>query len=99
MVKKMDSLESMRKSIDNIDNAIIAMYAERFRITNKIGLYKAENNLPAKDEQRESTQFQRVTELAAAYGLDETIARQILEKVIDCVVQNHRQIAENFRSS
>ncbi|MCP4274394.1 MAG: chorismate mutase, partial [Gammaproteobacteria bacterium] len=29
----MESLDEMRKSIDNIDNAIVAMFAERFKVT------------------------------------------------------------------
>ncbi len=35
-----------RKSIDNIDAAIIHMLAERFRITQAVGEYKAKVTLP-----------------------------------------------------
>jgi len=48
----MESLEEMRKSIDNIDNAIIAMFAERFKVTNRVGYYKAKRQLPSKDPER-----------------------------------------------
>jgi chorismate mutase len=41
-----ESLEDMRKSIDNIDNAIVAMFAERFKIMTKVGHYKAEYASP-----------------------------------------------------
>ena len=41
----METLNDMRKSIDNIDNAIVAMFAERFKVTNRVGHYKAKNGL------------------------------------------------------
>jgi chorismate mutase len=42
-------LAAYRKSIDNIDAALIHMLAERFRITQAVGEYKAEAGLPASD--------------------------------------------------
>ena len=39
-------LASYRKSIDNIDAALIHMLAERFRITQAVGEYKAQAGLP-----------------------------------------------------
>jgi chorismate mutase len=92
----MESLEEMRKSIDNIDNAIVAMLAERFKITDRVGLYKAQQGLPAKDEQREAVQFKRIAELAQHYGLDSGFAQAHLATVIAQVVSNHEQIARNF---
>ena len=37
-----DVLQGYRKSIDNIDAALIHMLAERFRCTQQVGLLKAE---------------------------------------------------------
>ena len=81
MSAQMDSFENLddlRKSIDNIDNAIIAMFAERFKVTTKVGYYKAVNGLPAKDIQREAIQFNRIGELATHYGLDPEFAKELL---------------------
>ena len=89
----MDSLEDMRKSIDNIDNAIVAMFAERFKVTHRVGEYKARNGLPAKDAEREAVQFERIGELAEQYGLDPEFARSYLKAIIDRVVRNHQQLA------
>ncbi|MFO1388932.1 chorismate mutase [Cellvibrio sp.] len=94
----MESLEELRKSIDNIDNAIVAMFAERFKVTTKVGHYKAKHGLPAKDIQREAVQFNRIVELANHYGLDPEFARELLSKVIDRVVQNHELIAQEYLS-
>lgn len=95
----MENLDELRKSIDNIDNAIIAMFAERFKVTTKVGYYKAVNGLPAKDIQREAIQFNRIGELAIHYGLDPEFAKELLSKVIDRVVQNHEAIAQAYLST
>ncbi|PWQ96792.1 chorismate mutase [Leucothrix arctica] len=92
----MEPLEEMRKSIDNIDNAIVAMFAERFKVTNKVGIFKAENQLVSKDHEKEKLQFERMTELAEQYGLDPEFAQSYLEAVIDRVVKNHEQIARSY---
>jgi chorismate mutase len=91
-----ENLEDMRKSIDNIDNAIVAMLAERFKITNRVGYYKAEHGLPAKDSSRESAQYKRIVELAEQYGLDPDFAKLYLSAVIDLVIKKHEEIANNF---
>lgn len=92
----METLEDMRKSIDNIDNAIVAMFAERFKVTNRVGHFKAEKGLPPKDLSRESNQYKRVNELAIQYGLDPEFAEGYLSAVISKVIQSHEDIAKNF---
>jgi chorismate mutase len=42
-----ETLDDLRKSIDNIDDTIVAMFAERSKVTNRVGYYKAEKDLPA----------------------------------------------------
>ena len=94
----MDSLEEMRKSIDNIDNAIVAMFAERFKVTDRIGVFKASNGLAPKDESREAVQFARISELAEQYGLDQQFARSQLEMVIARVVERHAEISDQHQA-
>ncbi len=91
----MESLDDMRKSIDNIDNAIVAMLAERFKVTNRVGYFKANNNLPVKDPEREAIQHSRIKELSNQYGLDPELASSILGQVIDEVVLKHQEIARS----
>lgn len=92
----METLEDYRKSIDNIDNAIVAMFAERFKVTDKVGTLKATQGLPAQDVHREQAQFLRIEELANAYGLDPEFAKSFLQTVISKVVANHQQIAKTL---
>ena len=44
-----DPLQQFRQSIDNIDAALVYMLAERFKVTQAVGRYKAENALPPAD--------------------------------------------------
>ena len=47
-----DVLTSYRKSIDNIDGALVCLLAERFKITQAVGRHKAQAGLPAADPGR-----------------------------------------------
>ena len=47
------TLERYRQSIDNIDAALVFMLAERFKVTQAVGRYKADAALPAADPGRE----------------------------------------------
>ena len=57
-------LASYRKSIDNIDAALVYMLAERFRITKAVGEHKAKTALPPADPGREQRQVARLRKLA-----------------------------------
>lgn len=92
----METLDDMRKSIDNIDNAIVAMFAERFKVTNRVGMYKAEHGLASKDLNREAEQYRRIEDLAEHYGLDPGFAKSYLKAVITRVVANHEEIAKKY---
>ena len=58
-----DQLSQFRQSIDNIDAALIHMLAERFRITQAVGQYKAEAGMPPADPAREQEQIKRLRKL------------------------------------
>ena len=42
-----DVLQGYRKSIDNIDAALVHLLAERFKVTQAVGRHKAASGLPA----------------------------------------------------
>ena len=86
-------LAGYRKSIDNIDAALIHMLAERFRITQAVGEYKAEAGLPASDPAREANQIERLRALAVEADLDPEFSEKFIRFVIDEVIRHHRQHA------
>jgi len=86
-------LASFRKSIDNIDAALIHMLAERFRITQAVGEYKAQAGLPASDGAREAAQIERLRALAVDADLDPEFSEKFIRFVIDEVIRHHRRHA------
>lgn len=89
-----DQLRAFRASIDNIDAALVHLLAERFKITQAVGRYKAEIGLPASDPAREQTQIERLRSLAAEAGLDPAFSEKFLRFIVDEVIRHHRLIAD-----
>ncbi|HJO63757.1 MAG TPA: chorismate mutase [Sphingomonas sanguinis] len=86
-------LTGYRQSIDNIDAALVFMLAERFKITQAVGRYKAENELPPADPGREESQIARLRQLAIDAQLDPEFSEKFLRFIIDEVIRHH----EGFR--
>lgn len=88
-----DELEVLRREIDAVDERFVALLAERFRITRRVGRIKADRGLPAQDAIREAQIDAKVRRLAAEYELDEGLVSDVLRAVIDRVVAEHRELA------
>ncbi len=85
-------INDLRKQLDEIDEQLIGLLARRFAVTENVGNYKKQHNLPAIDLSREAAQFERIRKLAQNHGLDDAFARQMLRLIIDTVVANHKRI-------
>ncbi len=57
-------LEEVRDRIDQLDQQIIALLAERFQLTESVGHYKAQHKLEAQDIARETLQFKKIIQLS-----------------------------------
>lgn len=86
-----DLLQNYRRSIDNIDGALVAMLAERFKITQAVGRLKAEIALPPADPAREALQIERLRRLAAEADLDPDFTEKFLRFIIDEVIRHHEK--------
>lgn len=86
-----ERLARYRLSIDNLDNALIHIIAERFRITKQVGQFKAEHKLPPSDKSREAVQVKRLRELANSADLDPDFAEKLLNFIISEVIRHHEQ--------
>ena len=87
-----NKLEEFRRSIDNLDAALIYLVAERFRLTQQVGEYKSANKLPPADETREAELIARLRQLASDSELDPDFAERLIRFIIDEVVRNHERI-------
>ena len=87
-------LLEFRDSIDNIDAALVHLLAERFKITQKVGHFKAEHALHTTDKNREADQVAHLRVLAESSNLDPDFAEKILNFIISEVVKNHERIKD-----
>ena len=94
----MESLESMRKSIDRLDSVIVYTLAERFALTQKVGHLKASNSLPPSDPERELQQMKRLESIALDAGLDPIFAKDFLKFIISEVIRHHEKIHNQAKS-
>lgn len=85
-------LAQYRKSIDNFDAALVHILAERFRITQAVGRYKAEHGLPPADPGREAAQIARLRTLAEESDLDPEFSEKFIRFVIDEVIRHHSRV-------
>ena len=82
-------LQGFRRSIDNIDAALIHMLAERFKATQQVGVLKAEHGMPPSDPAREEQQIARLRRLAAEADLDPEFAEKWFNFVVAEVIRHH----------
>ncbi|WP_174297742.1 chorismate mutase [Sphingomonas bacterium] len=87
-----DVLQGYRRSIDNIDAALIHMLAERFKVTQAVGRHKAVAGLPPADPGREERQIERLRRLAGEAELDPEFSEKFLRFIIDEVIRHHEQL-------
>jgi len=88
-------LTQYRDSIDNIDAALVFMLAERFKITQAVGKYKAQSELPPADPNREDEQIMRLRQLAKDAKLDPDFTEKFLRFIIEEVIRHHQKIRDD----
>jgi chorismate mutase len=86
-------LASLRKSIDNIDAALVHLLAERFKTTQQVGRLKARSGMPPTDPVREAAQVQRLRALASEADLAPSFAEKFLSFILAEVIQHHEELA------
>jgi chorismate mutase len=87
-------LDGYRSSIDNIDAALVYLLAERFKVTQAVGKYKATAGLPPADPGREDRQIARLRTLAEDAHLDPEFSEKFLRFIIDEVIRHHERLRD-----
>lgn len=75
-------LAELRSAIDEVDQKILELVAERVRLVLAVGDYKRRNSLPVYDPERERTLLERLSHAAPAPLQPETV-RRIFERLVD----------------
>jgi chorismate mutase len=75
-------VETLRASIDRIDEMLISLIGERQRLARAVGNAKRTAGLPPVDATRESLVIQRITSLANDHGVNESEAKLLADQLI-----------------
>lgn len=84
-------LYELRNEIDRVDAALAALYEERMQLAQNIANYKRENNLPVRDQNRETV----VIDNAAVHISDKNIQADF-RSVMALIIQNSRKVQERL---
>ncbi|MFT7432429.1 MAG: chorismate mutase [Alphaproteobacteria bacterium] len=83
-------LNMQRKLINEIDEEICLLLAERQEATLKVGIYKAQKNLGSEDSKREQQQNKLLEKLGMRYNLSD----DFLIEVWNCIRTESKQMHE-----
>jgi len=89
-----DILREHRARIDELDEQLICLLAERFEITKTVGELKAKTGLPVADPEREKEQIARLHEIARNEGMDPVFGEKVFRLIVDEVIRHHLQTAD-----
>ena len=76
-------LAGIRLRIDEVDQQLVALLAERGRLVGDVVHYKRAHHMPVVDRRREDEMLARIAHLAKDEGLDPRVAQQVLRTIID----------------
>lgn len=77
-----ERVESLRSSIDRIDEMLVSLIGERQRLARAVGTAKRAAALPPIDGTREHDVIQRIVNHASDHGVSETEARVLADQLI-----------------
>ena len=86
-----DDLEACRTDIDRIDDALVALLAERFAGVDRVIAHKLAAGLPAAIPERIEEVVARVRGRAVAQGLSPGVAENIWRRLITETIAYERQ--------
>ena len=89
-------LKNERSTIDRLDAIIVNALIERFSVTKRIGLLKAENKIETYDSEREKTQVKTLEKLIKYSDLDKKFIVNLMKLITTESKKNHEQIKKNI---
>lgn len=79
--KLKDDLDSYRKQIDEIDEQLVKLIAQRMQVVGNVAKYKKAHGLPALDEARWQQVLANKQQLAANFGISTELITEIYELI------------------
>lgn len=76
-------LVDIRRQIDDVDQRLVLLLAERARLVEDVVHFKRAHHMAVVDRGREDEMLARIAELAKDAGLDPRVAQQVLRTIVD----------------
>lgn len=92
MNQSTENLTNLRKQIDEIDNNLLELLAQRMRVSNEIGLYKKEHNMPILQEKRYDEILERRIAQAVEMGMSDEFMKTVLVAIHEESVRHQMEI-------
>ena len=92
MTQSTENLSALRRQIDELDNSLLELLARRMRISDEIGLYKKEHNMPILQAQRYDEILQNRISQAVEMGMDGEFMKNVLVAIHEESVRHQQEI-------
>ena len=89
-----ENLTSLRRQIDELDNSLLELLARRMRVSEEIGTYKKEHNMPILQEQRYDEILKNRISQAEKMGMDGEFMKEVLIAIHEESVRHQQEIMQ-----
>ena len=89
-----NELLKVREQIDEIDERLLRLLAERFQLTHQVGIVKASQALASFDSTREAEKLERLRALCGDLQLDPALVTELFTRIMQEVVKNHDKLRQ-----
>jgi len=92
MTQSTENLTALRRQIDELDNSLLELLARRMRISDEIGVYKKEHNMPILQAQRYDEILQNRVSQAIEMGMDGEFMKNVLVAIHEESVRHQQEV-------
>jgi chorismate mutase len=87
-----ENLTALRRQIDELDNSLLELLARRMRVSEEIGTYKKEHNMPILQEQRYEEILKKSISQAIKMGMDGEFMKTVLIAIHEESIRHQQEI-------
>lgn len=89
-----NTLNALRKDINEIDSDLMVLLAKRRRISHSVLEYKISNNKPVRDEEREQALLEKLINYGKSLGLDAFYINSVFQTILEDSVLNQQALLQ-----
>ncbi len=97
MEKKNKNIKSLREAINNIDEKLVKLLAERRKLSKEVVIVKDKDGKPIRDQQRETELLNKIIAIGKKHNLDSHFLTKIFYEIIDDSVRLQQKYLQNYK--